>query len=102
SPLDECLESQWSAGVEVPGDSLVMLGMGDVIEPVPRRRLDGNGQRERSLADLGQARVTVNPLDDHQLASRPCRTQRFEHGVAPIQDVQAALSVRWRTPTAHR
>ena len=85
--LQDVFQPLRGASVEVAGHPLVMLGVGDVVEPAARGHLDGDAPPAGQLHDLPQPGLVPEPLGDDQLASgAPC-PKCLAHRVAPVEDV---------------
>ena len=70
--VEQVVDRERCACVEVPCHALVMLGVGDVIEPLSRHLLHEDVARLGMLEDLGQARLGT----DRRLRSTILRAGR--------------------------
>ena len=68
--VEHVVERERRARVEVSGDALVMLGVGDVVESLARHLLDEDVACFGVLENLGQARLGPDRARDHDLARR--------------------------------
>ena len=55
--VEQVVQRERRARVEIPGDALVVLGVRDVVEALPRHLLDEDVARLGELEDLGQPRL---------------------------------------------
>ena len=91
--VEQIVERERRTRVEVPGDTLVVLGVRDVVETLARHLLHRDVSGARLLEDLGQPRFGTDRSGDHDLARAPPGAKCLEHRVAAVEDVHAVTRV---------
>src|ERR1019366_7632197 len=95
--LEDVLQPLRGPSVEVAGTPLVVLGVGNVVEPAARGHLDEDAPLTRQLQDLPEPGLVAEPFGHDQLAGDAPGPECFAHRVAPVEDVHVRSAASERT-----